>query len=84
MDLVLARHTANRILRTLSTECQELIRLFFYDQLTHEAIAQRLGIPLGTVKSRMFRCLGKAKERFAGTENRRAATDPTGSQEVEP
>lgn len=37
----------------LSPEQAEVIRLSFFDDLAHSAIAQRLRLPLGTVKSRL-------------------------------
>jgi RNA polymerase sigma-70 factor (ECF subfamily) len=36
---------------------QRTIRLAYYDGLTHEQIAQRLGEPVGTVKSRLSNAL---------------------------
>jgi RNA polymerase sigma-70 factor (ECF subfamily) len=40
-------------LTRIPPEQGELIRLAFYDGLTHEQIARRLGLPLGTVKTRI-------------------------------
>jgi DNA-directed RNA polymerase specialized sigma24 family protein len=43
-----------------------LVQLAFFDGLSHSAIAQRLNLPLGTVKSRL---------RLACTRLQRALTD---------
>lgn len=40
-------------LTRIPPEQGDLIRLAFYDGLTHEQIARRLGLPLGTVKTRI-------------------------------
>ena len=40
-------------LKTLSAEQQEVVRLSFLHDLPHAQIAERIGIPLGTVKSRL-------------------------------
>ncbi|UJW84620.1 sigma-70 family RNA polymerase sigma factor [Devosia sp. SL43] len=48
---VVARVTA--ALDTLPLEQQEVIRLSFIHELPHAEIAERTGIPLGTVKSRL-------------------------------
>lgn len=42
-----------RGLEALTEVQQEAIDLAFYEGLTHHQIAERLGIPLGTVKSRV-------------------------------
>lgn len=42
-----------RALGTLSTEQATIVRLFFFDEKPHAEIARELGIPLGTVKSRV-------------------------------
>ncbi len=51
-----------RVLDELSPEDRELVRLSHFGGLSHPEIAERLGIPLGTVKSRSFR----AHRRLAG------------------
>jgi RNA polymerase sigma factor (sigma-70 family) len=51
-----------RALDTLPAQDRELIRLQHYRELTHAEIAERLNIPVGTVKSRSFR----AHRRLAG------------------
>ena len=40
-------------LRVLPREQLTLIELAFFDELSHTAIAERLNLPLGTVKSRL-------------------------------
>jgi RNA polymerase sigma-70 factor (ECF subfamily) len=40
---------------------RELLRLAYYDQLTQPEIAERLGIPVGTVKSRTFQAMAKLR-----------------------
>lgn len=47
---------------TLSPEEREIVRLQHLEELTHAEVATRLGVPIGTVKSRSFR----AHRRLAG------------------
>jgi RNA polymerase sigma-70 factor (ECF subfamily) len=51
------RIDVQRSLERLSSPQREAIRLAYYDGLTHEQIAQRLGEPVGTVKSRLSSAL---------------------------
>lgn len=44
-----------RAIGTLDPDDAELVRLQHFDGFTHAQIAERLGVPVGTVKSRSFR-----------------------------
>ena len=48
-------------LRALPTEQRDPLQLSFFGYLTHEQIAQRLNLPLGTVKSRISLALRKLR-----------------------
>ena len=47
---------------TLPPDEREIVRLQHLEELTHTEVAERLGVPVGTVKSRSFR----AHKRLAG------------------
>jgi RNA polymerase sigma-70 factor (ECF subfamily) len=49
----------------LPAEQQELIRLAFFDGLTHEQIARERKLPLGTVKTRIRLGMIRLRDRFA-------------------
>ena len=53
-------------LGALPPEQAELLRLAFFDGLSHAEIAARGGLPLGTVKSRVRLALGRLKKSFDG------------------
>jgi len=53
-------------LAQLDAEAREIILLRDFDQLDYEAIAQTLGIALGTVKSRLSRARGALRDTLAG------------------
>jgi len=61
----------------LPTEEREVVRLSWFDGLAHPEIAQRIGVPVGTVKSRSHRAHRRLATLLAHVrdENRTAASD---------
>ena len=51
-------------LATLSDECQQVLDRFFCRDESYRTIGEELGIPAGTIASRISRCLGKLREQF--------------------
>lgn len=49
-------------IRALPVEQAELLRLAFFEGLSHGSIAERRGLPLGTVKSRIRLAIGKLRK----------------------
>lgn len=49
-----------RIYRLMSSECRELWKMVFWENLSYKQIAQKMSIKEGTVKSRFARCKEKA------------------------
>ncbi len=45
----------------LSPEQAEIVQLSFFSEEPHSAIAHRLGLPLGTVKSRLRLAMGRLR-----------------------
>jgi RNA polymerase sigma-70 factor (ECF subfamily) len=59
-------HAVQRVriaLEGVSDGCRDLLRSHFLEEKSHAEIASALGIPIGTVKSRIARCL-KGLQRF--------------------
>ena len=56
-DAHLDRLRLTRALKTLPPEEAEILHLLFYQGYTHEEAAKRLGLPLGTLKTRARRAL---------------------------
>jgi RNA polymerase sigma-70 factor (ECF subfamily) len=62
-------------LRQLTDHEREIIRLSFFDDLTHAQIAERLELPLGTVKSRSHRAHRRLAELLAHLRDAPPADD---------
>ncbi len=56
------RKISNAVLLKLEPEDVELLKLRFFKRMKYREISQVLGIPEGTVKSRLSRCCQRAKE----------------------
>src|SRR6478735_10058769 len=50
----------------LSAECQEVLDRFFCRDESYRAIEEALGIPSGTIASRISRCLANLRQHFEG------------------
>ena len=53
---------ANRLIKALKPEQQQIIRLAVYGGYTHQTISEKLGMPLGTVKTHLRRGLMRVRE----------------------
>jgi RNA polymerase sigma-70 factor (ECF subfamily) len=56
------RRAVQAALAVLPAEQREALELAYYGGLSQSELAERLGVPLGTVKSRMFAALAKLRE----------------------
>jgi RNA polymerase sigma-70 factor, ECF subfamily len=59
---VIERQLVRRVLDLASEDCRELFRLYFFEARSYQEIAGSLEVPVGTVKSRLFRCLESAHQ----------------------
>lgn len=57
-----------RAVDRLPSEQAELLRIFYYEEKSHSIIAEELGLPLGTVKSRLRLALGKLRSLLGGMD----------------
>lgn len=57
---------ADEHLAQLKPEEQRVLRLAIYDSLSHAAIAENTGLPLGTVKSHIRRGLNSLRQKLVG------------------
>ena len=61
-DAMVERWSMAHLLSRLRPEEADLLRLRFYEELSQSEIAERTGIPLGTVKMRMVSALERLRE----------------------
>lgn len=61
---IVDRLATGTILGRLSDEQQEVLRLAYYDGLTHLEIAEATGTPLGTIKSHIRRGLSRLRQEW--------------------
>jgi RNA polymerase sigma factor (sigma-70 family) len=73
-DAVLDMWEVRRAVSELPAEQREVVRLQHFEGLAHDEIATRLGVPVGTVKSRSFR----AHRRLALELGHLARREPAG------
>lgn len=50
-----------RAVESLPEEQKQLLKIFYFEDKSHSVIAEELGLPLGTVKSRLRLALGKLR-----------------------
>ena len=57
---------STKLLLPLPEEQLALVRLAFFESLSHSAIAERTGLPLGTVKSRIRLAFSRLRRALEG------------------
>lgn len=71
VDGLARREVLRRVMDLASEECRFLIRAYYLEESSYEDIATALALPIGTVKSRLFRCLEAARRSIQVVVRRR-------------
>lgn len=71
-DALIERLRVAELLALLRDHERDLLRMRFYEELSQTEIAERTGIPLGTVKTRMVQALERLRELAEAEEQRTA------------
>ena len=75
MDTLDEAFAVHEAMAGLSENCQEILDRFFARDESYQTIGDELGIPSGTIASRISRCLGKLRELMEG---RNPGASPSG------
>jgi RNA polymerase sigma factor (sigma-70 family) len=75
--LRMERERVQSALKKLPDQQREALELAYYGGFTQSELAERLGEPVGTIKSRMFSGLARLRELLAEPRSREAAWKPT-------
>lgn len=65
-DRISSAQLARYVLDRASEGCRELLVAYFMEQRNYSEIAEENGQPVGTIKSRVFRCLDAARVAVGG------------------
>lgn len=65
-EAVFGRNGLNKVLKSLSEDQRETLRLHFFDGYTLAEISQKVGQPLGNVRHHYYRGLDKLREQMFG------------------
>jgi RNA polymerase sigma factor (sigma-70 family) len=66
LDRIHEALAVRQALGSLNESCQELLDRFFARDESYRSIAETLGLPMGTVASRLSRCLSRLREVLEG------------------
>jgi RNA polymerase sigma factor (sigma-70 family) len=68
---IVTSQLTRQVLDQASDGCRGLLKAYFLEQRTYSEIAGSLGVPVGTVKSRLVRCLETANRAIRGMRSSR-------------